>query len=151
LMRARALAGLDVLLKQERTDPKRVAAIGYCFGGTTVLELARGGADIAGVVSFHGDLATPTPEDAKNIKGKVLACHGADDPFVTPDVVAKFEDEMRKAGVHWQLIAYGDAVHSFTNPGAGDDKSRGAAYNAKADHRSWDAMKQLFAEIFEKK
>jgi dienelactone hydrolase len=151
LMRARAQVGLDVLLKQERTDPKRVAAIGYCFGGTTVLELARGGTDIAGVVSFHGDLATPTPEDAKNIKAKVLACHGADDPFVPPDVVAKFEDEMRKAGVDWQLIAYGNAVHSFTNPGAGNDKSRGAAYNAEADHRSWDAMKQFFAEVFGKK
>jgi dienelactone hydrolase len=150
LMRARAGAGLDVLRRQERVDPKQLAAIGYCFGGTTVLELARGGADLAGVVNFHGDLSTPHPEDAKQIKAKVLACHGADDPFVPPAQVAAFEDEMRKGGVDWQLIAYGDAVHSFTNPGAGDDKSRGAAYNARADHRSWEAMKLFFGEIFSK-
>src|SRR5262249_32548912 len=87
LMRARAVAGFEVLLKPVRLDPKRGAAIGYCFGGTTVLELARGGADLAGVVSFHGDLATPTPGEAKNIKGKVLALHGADDPFVPGKVV----------------------------------------------------------------
>jgi dienelactone hydrolase len=150
LMRARAQAGLDVLRKHKLVDTKRLAAIGYCFGGTTVLELARGGADLAGVVSFHGDLATPTPEDAKNIKGKVLALHGADDPFVPAKVVADFEDEMRKAGVDWQLVKYGDAVHSFTNPDAGKDKSRGAAYNEKADKRSWQAMKDLFAEILKK-
>jgi dienelactone hydrolase len=151
LMRTRAQAGLDVLTQQSRTDPKRVAAIGYCFGGTTVLELARAGTEINGVVSFHGDLATPSPEDAKNIKAKVLVCHGADDPFVPPDVVSKFEDEMRKGGVDWQLIAYGNAVHSFTNPGAGADKSRGAAYDAEADRRSWAAMEQFFGEIFGKK
>jgi dienelactone hydrolase len=150
LMRARAEAGLDVLRKQPQTDPKRLAAIGYCFGGTTVLELARDGQDLAGVVSFHGDLATPTPEDAKQIKGKVLALHGADDPFVPPAVVTAFEDEMRKGGVDWQLVAYGGTVHSFTNPGAGNDNSRGAAYNAKADHRSWEAMKTFFDEIFPK-
>jgi dienelactone hydrolase len=151
LMRTRAQAGLEVLTKQSRTDTKLVAAIGYCFGGTTVLELARAGTEINGVVSFHGDLATPTPEDAKNIKAKVLACHGADDPFVPADVVSKFEEEMRKGGVDWQLIAYGNAVHSFTNPGAGNDNSRGAAYNAEADRRSWAAMQQFFAEIFGKK
>jgi dienelactone hydrolase len=151
LMRARAQAGLDVLTKQSRTDSTRVAAIGYCFGGTTVLELARAGTPIKGVVSFHGDLATPTPEDAKNIKAKVLACHGADDPFVPAKVVSDFEAEMRKGGVDWQLISYGNAVHSFTNSGAGNDNKRGAAYNADADHRSWAAMQQFFAEIFGKK
>jgi len=148
LMRARAEAGLDVLRKQSQTDPNRLAAIGYCFGGTTVLELARDGQPLAGVVSFHGDLATPTPEDAKNIKAKVLALHGADDPFVPAAVVTAFEEEMRKGGVDWQLVSYGGAVHSFTNPGAGTDNSRGAAYNAKADHRSWVAMKNFFNEIF---
>src|SRR5437588_4968319 len=148
LMRARAGAGLDVLKKQTLVDPQRLAAIGYCFGGTTVLEMARGGADLAGVVSFHGDLNTPTPEDARNIKGKVLAQHGADDPFVPPAVVAAFEEEMRKGAVDWQLVKYGGAVHSFTNPGAGNDNSRGAAYNAKADHRSWQAMQDFFHEIF---
>src|SRR5262249_7260168 len=91
LMRARAAAGLDVLRKQRQVDPQRIAAMGYCFGGTTVLELARGGAELAGVVSFHGGLATPTPADAKSIKGKVLVLHGADDPFVPPAEVAAFE------------------------------------------------------------
>jgi dienelactone hydrolase len=135
-------------LKQPGVDKKRVAAIGYCFGGTTVLELARSGADVAGVVSFHGGLGTPTPEDAKNIKARVLACHGADDPNVPPPEVAGFEKEMRDAKVDWQLIAYGNAVHSFTDKSAGNDNSKGAAYNEKADHRSWQAMKDFFAEIF---
>src|SRR5215831_19210213 len=129
LLRERVRAGLDVLVKHELTDPKRVAAIGYCFGGTTVLELARSGAEIAGVVSFHGGLSNPTPEDAKNIKAKVLVLHGADDPNVPPQEVAGFEDEMRQGGVDWQLVAYGGAVHSFTDWNAGDDNSKGAAYN----------------------
>ena len=148
LLRARVGAGLDVLAQHELTDSRRKAAIGYCFGGTTVLELARSGADIAGVVSFHGGLTTPNPGDAKNIKAKVLALHGADDPNVPPAEVAAFEDEMRKGRVDWQLIAYGGAVHAFTDWGAGDDNSKGAAYNERADRRSWDAMKQFFAEIF---
>ena len=148
LLRKRVKAGLETLLKQQGVDAKRVAAIGYCFGGTTALELARSGADVAGVVSFHGGLGTPTPEDAKNIKCKVLACHGADDPNVPPAEVAGFEKEMRDAKVDWQLIAYGNAVHSFTDKSAGNDNSKGAAYNEKADHRSWQAMKDFFAEIF---
>jgi dienelactone hydrolase len=151
LMRSRAGAGLDVLRKHPRVDAKRLAAMGYCFGGTCVLELARGGADVAGVVSFHGDLTTPTPLDAKNIKGSVLALHGADDPFVPPKDVAAFEKEMRDAGVDWQLVKYGGAVHSFTNPGAGSDVKSGAAYNAKADARSWQAMRDFFAELFPEK
>jgi dienelactone hydrolase len=148
LLRERVLAGLEALKKNEHVDPKRIAAIGYCFGGTTVLELARSGADITGVVSFHGGLDTPTPGDAKNIKCKVLALHGADDPYVPAKEVAAFEDEMTRAGVDWQLIKYSGAVHSFTNPGAGTDNSKGAAYNERADKRSWEAMKQFFAEIF---
>jgi dienelactone hydrolase len=150
LMRARATAGLEVLRKQPQVDLARLTAIGYCFGGTTVLELARDGADLAGVVTFHGDLSSPHPEDAKNIKGRVLVLHGADDPFVPAEQVAGFEEEMRKAGVDWQLVKYGDAVHSFTNPGAGTDKKRGAAYNAKADRRSWAAMRTFFSEVFKK-
>jgi dienelactone hydrolase len=148
LMRARARAGLEELKKQNLVDPQRLAAIGFCFGGTTVLELARDGADLKGVVSFHGGLSTPTPLDAKNIKGKVLALHGADDPFVKADEVAAFQDEMRKAAVDWQFISYGNAVHSFTNIAAGTDNSKGAAYNEKADKRSWEAMQAFFAEIF---
>jgi len=148
LMRARAAAGLDVLKNHKLTDTKQIAAIGYCFGGTTVLELARSGADIAGVVSFHGGLDTPTPEDAKQIRGKVLALHGGDDPFVPAEHVAAFQDEMRRGGVDWQMVSYGGAVHSFTVPEAGDDPSKGAAYNEQADKRSWEAMKTFFAEIF---
>jgi dienelactone hydrolase len=148
LLRARAAAGLTALRGSPFVDPKRIAAIGYCFGGTTVIELARSGADVAGVVTFHGGLDSPAPADGKNIKGKVLALHGADDPFESAADLAAFEEEMRKAGVDWQLVKYGGAVHSFTNPAAGTDNSKGAAYNASADRRSWEAMKALFAEIF---
>jgi len=147
LLRDRAGAGLDVLKKHELTDPKRIAAIGYCFGGTTVLELARSGSDIAGVVSFHGALDSPDPAAGRNIKCKVLALHGADDPFVPPKDVAAFEEEMRGGKVDWQLVAYGGAVHSFTDWNAGNDNSKGAAYHEKADRRSWEAMKQFFTEI----
>ena len=148
LLRARVAAGLDVLKRQELTDANRIAAIGYCFGGTTALELARSGADIAGVVSFHGGLNTPNANDAKQSKAKVLALHGADDPHVPPAEVAAFEKEMRDAKVDWSLVAYGGAVHSFTDWNAGSDNSKGSAYNEKADKRSWEAMKQFFAEIF---
>jgi dienelactone hydrolase len=148
LLRARANTGLDILMKHQLTDPKRVAAIGYCFGGTTVLELARSGADIAGVISFHGGLDTPDANDAKNIKAKVLVLTGADDPNVPPSQVLAFADEMRKARVDWQLVMYGGAVHSFTNPASGSDPSKGVAYNEKADRRSWQAMKDFFGEIF---
>ena len=148
LLRSRVNAGLEALRQQPLVDRKRIAAIGYCFGGTTVIELARSGADVAGIVSFHGGLDSPTPADGKNIKCKVLVCHGADDPFTTPQDKAAFENELRNAHVDWQLIEYGGAVHSFTQPMAGNDNSRGAAYNENADKRSWEAMKQFFAEIF---
>ncbi len=148
LMRARAYAGLEVLRKHRLTDTRRISAIGYCFGGGTVLELARSGADLAGAVSFHGNLDTPNPEDAKNIKARVLVLHGGDDPFVPPDQVIAFQNEMRKAGVDWQIVIYGNAVHSFTIPDAGSDNSKGAAYNEKADKRSWEAMRQFFIELF---
>lgn len=147
LLRARALAGLDILKQHPLTDKKHIAAIGYCFGGTTVLELARSGAPVQGVASFHGLLNTPTPEDARNIRAKVLVLQGADDPYAPAEQVKVFEDEMRKGGVDWQLNLYGGAVHSFTNPAAGNDPSKGAAYNAEADRRSWEAMKLFFQEI----
>ena len=111
--------------------------------------LARNGANIAGVVSFHGGLDSPKPDDGKNIKCKVLVCHGADDPFNPPDQVAAFESEMRNAKVDWQMVKYGGAVHSFTQWDVGNDNSKGAAYNEKADKRSWQDMKQFFAEIFQ--
>ncbi len=148
LLRARAQAGLAVLQGQKLADPKRIAAIGYCFGGTTVIELARSGADIAGVVSFHGGLDSPNPEDGKNIKCKVLALHGADDPFVPAKDLAAFEDEMRQAKVDWQLVKYGGAVHSFTEKDASRNNLAGAAYNEKADRRSWEAMQIFFKELF---
>ena len=129
-------------------DPRRVAAIGYCFGGTTVLELARSGADLAGVVSFHGGLDSPTPADGKNIKCKVLALAGADDPFQNPADLAAFEKEMRDAQVDWQITFYGGAVHAFTQPNPGFVNA-GAKYNEKADRRSWQAMKDFFAELFQ--
>lgn len=148
LLRKRVNAGLEVLRKNEFTDPKKISAIGYCFGGTTVLELARSGADVLGVVSFHGGLSSPTPDDAKKIQGKVLALHGADDPHVPVKEVEAFALEMREGKVDWQIVAYGEAVHSFTDWNAGSDNSKGAAYNEKADKRSWEAMKDFFAEIF---
>jgi dienelactone hydrolase len=148
LLRERAAAGLNWLRQHELTDSTRVAAIGYCFGGGTVLELARSGAHVNGVVSFHGNLDTPDPEDARQIIGKVLVCHGAEDPHVTIENVDAFQREMDDAGVDWYMISYGGAVHGFTQPGAGDDPSRGVAYNAAADRRSWRAMRNFFDEIF---
>jgi dienelactone hydrolase len=147
LLRERINAALDVLKKSPGVDPDKTAAIGYCFGGTTVLELARSGALVTGVVSFHGGLGTPKPEDAKNIKAKVLVLHGADDPLVI-DEVHPFENEMRAAKVDWQMISYGGAVHSFTDPSAGNNPSTGVAYHRQADERSWRAMKDFFNEIF---
>jgi len=148
LLRARASAGLDALRKVDVCDPSKIAVMGYCFGGTTALEVARSGAEISGAISFHGDLSSPTPDDAKKIKGKIAAYHGADDPFVPAAQVAAFEEEMRKAGVDWQLVAFGGAVHSFTLKAAGSDNAKGSAYNEKADLRSWEMYKGFLAEIF---
>ena len=147
LMRDRARAGLNVLTSQPLVDQTRVAAIGYCFGGTTVLELARDGADLVAVASFHGGLGTPHPEDAQQIKGKVLVLQGADDSFTLPELPA-FKEEMAKTSVDWRVIEYQGAVHSFTVPEAGNDPSTGMAYNADADRKSWVAMRHLFEEVF---
>jgi dienelactone hydrolase len=148
LMRARADAALELVLSTGRVDPSKAVAMGYCFGGTVALELGRSGAPVAGIVTFHGGLATPHPEDAKNIKGRVLALHGADDPYVKPDEVLAFEEEMRQAHVDWQLKAYGGAVHAFAVKEAGSDPSKGAAYNAKADARSWVDFQAFLNELF---
>jgi dienelactone hydrolase len=139
---------LDQLKNDPRVDPKRIAAIGYCFGGTVALELARSGADLAGVVSFHGGLDTSRPEDAKNIKGKILVCTGGEDAFVPPQQIAAFEDEMRKGNVDWQVNIYSGAHHAFTNPDADKHHIPNIGYNAQADHRSWTAMRGFFDEIF---
>ncbi|HMJ91537.1 MAG TPA: dienelactone hydrolase family protein [Candidatus Acidoferrum sp.] len=147
LLRERINAALTTLRASPRVNTSQVGAIGYCFGGTTVLELARSSAKINGVVSFHGGLGSPTPADAKNIQSRVLALHGADDPFVPQAEVEGFQKEMRDAKVDWQLVAYGNAVHSFSDWNAGSDNSKGSAYNKLADERSWEAMKTFFAEI----
>lgn len=148
LLRQRVNVGLDWLRQHERVDAKRMAAIGYCFGGTAVIELARSGADVAAVVSFHGGLDSPTPADGKNIKCRVLALHGADDPFVPAADLEAFEKEMRDAKVDWQLIKYGGAVHSFTDWNA-TGAMKGAQYNERADRRSWQDMRQLLGEVSE--
>lgn len=148
LMRKRVNLALEELKKNKLVIKDKIASIGYCFGGTVSLELARSGADIKGAVSFHGGLETPNLNDAKNIKSKVLALHGADDPFVPEEQILTFQKEMREANVDWQFISYSGAVHSFTNPNSGNDNSKGAAYNEKADKRSWKAMKLFFDEIF---
>jgi dienelactone hydrolase len=140
-------AGLDVLLADERVDASRVAAIGYCFGGTLALELARGGVSLQAVVGFHSGLSTSREEDTVNITGKVLVCIGADDPFIPPEQRLTFEEQMRVAGVDWRLNLYGGAVHSFTNPDA-DGSNPAVRYDQRADERSWRAMLDLFTEVF---
>ncbi|MBK1828521.1 dienelactone hydrolase family protein [Haloferula rosea] len=151
LFRERLHAGLDVLKGDSRTDPENIAAIGYCFGGTGVLELARSGAAIDGVVSFHGGLGAADGMAAGkgDIQASILVCHGAVDPHVSDEEVAGFQREMTEAGADWQFIAYSDAVHAFTQPMAGDDPSKGAAYQKKADERSWRHMQDFFSELFE--
>jgi dienelactone hydrolase len=150
LYRARLAAALDWLNADARTEVSKVAAIGYCFGGTGVLELARAGADISGVISFHGGLdAVPGFEATTGkIKAKVLVLHGADDPFAPAEQVVAFEKEFTAAKADWQIILYGGAVHAFTQIEAGYDNSKGAAYNESADRRSWLAALAFFAELF---
>jgi len=143
LLRSRVNAALEVLASDARTDASKIAATGYCFGGTTVIELARSGAKVKGVVSFHGGLDSPTPADGKNIQAKVLALHGADDPFVAAKDIAAFEAEMKASSVDYKLVKYPGAVHSFTHKAAGNDNSKGAAYNADADKASWAEMEQF--------
>lgn len=148
LYRKRLQLGLEQLQKAAQVDSSKIAAIGYCFGGTGVIELARSGADIDGVVSFHGGLDSPTPEDGKKIRAKVLVLHGNDDPFVPAKDIEAMKSEFNAAKVDWQMVYYSGAVHSFTQKMAGNDNSRGAAYNESADKRSWQAMQDFFNEVF---
>ncbi|MGE5184637.1 MAG: dienelactone hydrolase family protein [Acidobacteriota bacterium] len=150
LLRARVNAGFQQLLKDPRVDPSKTAAIGYCFGGTTVLELARSGTAVNGVVSFHGGLDSPSPADGKRIRAKVLVLHGAADFYQKPADVEAFKKELADAHVDWQLVEYGGAAHCFTDRTAGNDPSTGCAYDAAADARSWTAMRAFFAELFGK-
>jgi dienelactone hydrolase len=147
----RAKAGLKVLQDQPQTDTERVAAIGYCFGGSTVLQLAYAGADLKGVVSFHGSLTPSTPEQGKNIKAKILVCHGAADTFIPEEQVHQFRAALDQAGADYQMIYYANATHSFTNPEADKSGVEGLKYNPAADRRSWRHMKTFFDEIFANK
>jgi dienelactone hydrolase len=129
-------------------NPNEIAVIGYCFGGTGAIEAARGGLKVKGVVSFHGGLGKDASRETRPINAKVLALHGADDPYVPAKEVNAFEEEMKTAKADWQLNIYANAVHAFTHKDAGTDNSKGAAYNEKADKRSWEAMKIFFEELF---
>jgi dienelactone hydrolase len=142
LMRGRINAALDKMKALRQVNSTMTAAIGYCFGGTVALELARSGADINGVVTFHGGLYTPYPKDAENIKAKVLVLHGAADSVVPPEQVMAFQKEMSDASVDWYMITYAYAVHAFTQ--------KGPNYNEPADRRSWDEMRRFLEELFGK-
>jgi dienelactone hydrolase len=147
LLRARLAAGLDVL----RGAPMlggRIGVIGYCFGGMAALELARSGADVAGTVCFHGNLDTPNPADAKNIKGAVLVLNGAADPMIPADTIAGFEKEMNAAKVDWQFVNYGGAMHAYTAWDVATDLDKGVAYDKTTDRRSWIAMHEFLKELF---
>jgi dienelactone hydrolase len=140
---------LDQLIKSG-ANADNIVAIGYCFGGTGVLEAARGDLKLKGVVSFHGGLGKDAERKTENIATKVLICHGADDPFVSKDEIAGFQQEMRDAKADWQMIYYADSVHSFTNPEAGNDNSKGAAYNATAAKRSFEHLQLFLDEVLRK-
>lgn len=147
MMRKRAQAAVEVLKAQtSQVDTSRLWAIGFCFGGGSVLELARSGAPLKGFVSFHGSLDTPNPADAQNIKAPVLVLHGANDPSVTPAQVDGFLAEMKAAKIDWQLVSYGGAVHSFTNPLANVPGRN--QYHPTVATRAFKAMNDLFDEVF---
>ena len=149
--KARFLAAVDFLKQQATTDPDRIAAIGYCFGGGVVLNMARQGVDLKGVASFHGSLAAIKPAQPGGIRAKILVLNGADDKFVTSEQIEAFKQEMKSAGADFQFISYPGAIHSFTNPDAdayGKKFNIPLGYNAEADKQSWDEMKKFFNSIF---
>jgi len=148
LFRDHLSLAFKTMLKQPGVNAKKTAAIGYCFGGTGVLELARTGANTLGVVSFHGGLDSPTPDDGKKIHSKVLVLAGADDPFQKKSDLDAFNQEMALGNVDYRYIAYPGAVHAFTQPSAGSDNSKGAAYNADADKKSWTELKAFLKSLF---
>ncbi len=146
LLRERMLAGLNALKSQPQVDAKRIGAMGFCFGGTAVLELARSGAEVRAIVSFHGGLDSPRPEDGQAIRGHLLICHGAADPYVPASDIGAFFAEMAQAKVGVTFIAYPGAVHSFTQVSAGSDVSKGAAYQREADESSWQTTVDFLAK-----
>ncbi len=148
-LRARGRAALATLAALPQVDANRIGAVGFCFGGSVVLELARDGADLKAAVSFHGVLATRTPAVSGNVKASVLVCTGADDPLAPLEQIKAFEDEMRAADVRdWQVISYGNTLHGFTNPAADGSMLRAALYSEQADRRAWASMRSLFDEVF---
>lgn len=149
-LRKRANTALDLLKSQKNVDAKRSGAIGFCFGGTTVLELARSGADIGVVVGFHSGLSTSAPEDAKNIRAKVLVCLGAEDPIIPAEQRDAFIKEMQAGKVDWRMELYGGAGHSFTNREVDAMGLPGFAYHEATDRRSWTAMRNAFDEVLGK-
>ncbi|MCA9314483.1 MAG: dienelactone hydrolase family protein [Planctomycetes bacterium] len=149
LIRGRARAGLEVLRNRPEVDPARIGAVGFCFGGTTVLELSRDGAPLAAAVSFHGGLKTNAPAETGAVKTRLLVCHGGDDPYVPAEDVMALWKELRAAQVDHQILVLSGAVHAFTDTEAGDDPSQGAAYNAVAAHRAWDAADRFLAEALD--
>ena len=149
--RNRASAGLAVLKKQPQTDPARMAAIGYCFGGATVQQLAYSGADIKGVVSFHGALQEPPADATGKIQSRILILHGAADDFVTPEQLQSYLSAMTRSGLDYQMIIYSGAKHGFTNPNAGEYGIPALGYSPEADRRSWDHMRLFFDALFSSK
>lgn len=147
LFRERLTLAYEEMLKTPSVNGQATFAAGYCFGGTGVLELARTGAPLKGVISFHGGLDSPTPADGANVKASVLVLHGADDPYVPAADIAAFEKEMATHKVDWQLVKFGNTVHSFTEKAAGDDNSKGAAYNAVSDARSFEMTRDFLARL----
>ena len=147
MLQGRLQIALDVLKGLDEVDASRVAAIGFCFGGLCVLDLARTGTDLAGVVSFHGLFGSPGNTAGNKIKAKVLALHGWDDPMAPPDQVVSLAEELSSMGADWQLHGYGNTMHAFTNPQA-NDPDFGTVYNPDADRRSWNAMQNFLSEIF---
>ena len=146
-LRERVAANLHELQQHPLVDPARCVAIGYCFGGLCVLELARMGAALAGVVSFHGLLDTPMPATRDAVRAKVLVCHGAADPMAPPAQVQAFCDEMTAAAADWTVIQYGHAVHGFTNAAAGGDVASGVAFDPSAEARSWAHFRTFLDEV----
>ena len=147
-IRAIGRASLDVMRAQPELDPSKLAAIGYCFGGAAVFELARDGADLACSVGFHAQLSTKRPDDAHQIKGKILACIGSDDPMVPPEQRLAFEDEMKRGKVDWRLYVFGNQVHGFMNPAVAHLNHPALRYHAPTHQRAWRAMLDLFDETF---
>ena len=147
MLRNRLLAGLAAAKSVSMVDPDKIAAIGYCFGGLCVLDLARSGADLKGVVSFHGLFNAPEQLANEQISARVLALHGHDDPMVPPEKVLELEKELSAAGADWQIHAYGNTMHAFTNPAANAPEN-GMVYNPVAAQRAWQSMQSFLAEIF---